>query len=102
MVSRYTGACLGLLAFAVAVSAGLTVGNDPVSTLWRALMAMFLFCVLGLIIGACAQSAINEHHRRQEAQALPDVDSTNLEVETVSGPSSNEPEEAAEAKPISA
>lgn len=66
MVSRYTGACLGLFAFAVTVIAGLWIDNPPIVTLSRAVWALVLFCALGLVVGACAQSVINEHHHRGE------------------------------------
>lgn len=66
MVSRYTGACLGLFAFAVTVIAGLWIDNPPMVTMSRAVWALVLFCALGLVVGACAQSVISEHHRRRE------------------------------------
>ena len=74
MVSRYTGACLGLIAFAVTVIAGLWIDNPPMVTLSRAVWALVLFCALGLVVGACAQSVINEHHRRREEVEIPGAD----------------------------
>ncbi len=70
MVSRYTGACLGLLAFAITIVAGLAVHNPPLVTLLRAVWALVIFCPLGLVVGACAQSVINEHSRKREAAEL--------------------------------
>ena len=66
MVSRYTGACLGLLAFAIATVAGLSVNNPPMLILSRAVSALALFCVIGLLLGTVAQAVLNEHHRRRE------------------------------------
>ena len=70
MVSRYTGACLGLLAFAITILAGTAVHNPPLVTLSRAIWSLLIFCLLGLIIGACAQSVIGEHYRQREAAEL--------------------------------
>ena len=67
MVSRYTGACLGLLAFAIATVAGLSVNNPPMLILSRAVSALALFCVIGLLLGTVAQAVLNEHHRHREA-----------------------------------
>jgi MFS family permease len=70
MVSRYTGACLGLLAFATAVIAG-TLARNPISViLSRAVFALFVFCIGGMVLGGLAQAVINEHYRRREAEVL--------------------------------
>ena len=87
MVSRYTGACLGLLAFAIVTVAGMVVHNPPMVTLSRAVAALLGFCILGLAVGACAQCAVNEHHRRREAEELPPA----------AEPSSEDTEQAASA-----
>lgn len=71
MVSRYTGACLGLFAFAITVVAGLWVENPPLVTMSRAVWALVLFCGIGLLVGACAQSVIHEHHVRRARTELP-------------------------------
>jgi hypothetical protein len=63
MVSRYAGACLGLLAFAVCTIAGVMAGLSLVDVLSRAVRALVLFCLLGLVLGAVAQSVIVDHHR---------------------------------------
>lgn len=70
MVSRYTGACLGLLAFAIATVAGLSVNNPPMLILSRAVSALALFCVIGLLLGTVAQAVLNEHHRRRREVVL--------------------------------
>jgi hypothetical protein len=79
MVSRYTGACLGLLAFAIVTVSGMVVHNPPMVTLSRAVAALVIFCILGLAVGACAQCAVNEHHRRREAEELPSATDTGSE-----------------------
>ena len=70
MVSRYTGACLGLLAFAIAVVAGLSVKNPPTLVLSRAVWALVVFCVIGLLLGTIAQAVLTEHRRRREEAVL--------------------------------
>ena len=82
MVSRYTGACLGLLAFAVTIIAGLVVHNPPTVTLSRAVWALVIFCPLGLAVGACAQGVINEHYRRRRAAEVPAPPETDEQGET--------------------
>ena len=70
MVSRYTGACLGLLAFAVAIVTGLSVNNPPMLVLSRAVWALVVFCVIGLLLGTIAQAVLSEHRRRREQLVL--------------------------------
>jgi hypothetical protein len=99
MVSRYTGACLGLLAFAITIVAGLAVHNPPMVTLSRAVWALVIFCPLGLLVGACAQSVITEHYRQREASELGaarDGDRTD------ESPGDAEDAESAEAKVVQA
>ena len=75
MVIRYLGACLGLLAFAIVVIAGIAIGNPPMLTLSRAVWALAVFCLLGLLVGACAQAIVNEHNRQREQIEIPSVES---------------------------
>ena len=70
MVGRFTGACLGLIAFAIAIVAGLSVHNPPMLILSRAVGALAVFCVLGLLLGAVAQAVLNEHYRRRQEAVL--------------------------------
>ena len=67
MVARFTGAGLGLLAFAITATSGLLVGNPIEVTLSRSILALILFCVLGLLIGGTAHCVIAEHQRQSEA-----------------------------------
>jgi hypothetical protein len=66
MIARFTGGVLGLLAFGVAASAGLVVGNPPMTVLTRALWALAIFCIVGLAVGAAAQAVVNEYVGNQE------------------------------------
>ena len=68
MAPRGVGATLGLLAFATTIVAGLWVGNPVNIILMRALSAMLLFCVIGVVIGSAAQLVVREHaHNREKA-----------------------------------
>lgn len=64
MVARFAGASLGLLAFTVAVVCGLIVRNPVTVTLSRGILALFVFCLIGMVLGAIAQMVITEHEKR--------------------------------------
>lgn len=87
MVARFTGASMGLLAFTVSASAGLLVGNPLEVTLSRSILALFLFCLLGTVLGMAAQRVINEYEREGEArikkQYRLDVPTGNVEARTM-------------------
>lgn len=77
MVARFTGATLGLFAFTITITAGLLAQNPVAVTLSRSLLALFVFCVVGLLLGSAAQKVIAEHERQREsdpAQAQPVTD----------------------------
>ncbi len=65
MIARFTGGIMGLLAFGVAASVGLVVGNPAEVVLSRALWALAVFCALGLAVGAAAQAVINEYANKR-------------------------------------
>lgn len=67
MVARCTGASLGLLAFTITVASGLFVQNPVETTLSRGVLALILFCILGLLLGGAAQWVIDEHRKQREA-----------------------------------
>ncbi|MGI0149375.1 MAG: hypothetical protein ACREDF_07585 [Thermoplasmata archaeon] len=67
MIARYTGASLGLLAFAVTSVAGLVTGNPVTVTLSRSLFALFVFCLIGLVLGGAAQLVVTEYERNRES-----------------------------------
>ena len=68
MVARYAGASLGLLAFTIAVSAGLLSQNPVSVTLSRAIFALFTFCLLGLALGTAAQYVVAENRQQRETE----------------------------------
>ena len=68
MVARFAGASLALFAFAVAVIAGLSVGNPPVTVLSRGILALFVFFFIGLALGGAAQLVLREYRTRGEAE----------------------------------
>lgn len=96
MVARYTGASLGLLAFAIAAVGGLYAQNPPFVILSRSILALFLFCLLGLLLGTAAQMVIDEHARKGE-QRIKDgfredaQDEASPDDDVISGDGENEP-----------
>ena len=68
MVARFTGAGLGLLAFAVTMTAGLLAQVPVEVTLSRSILALFLFCVGGLLLGGAAQRVVDEYKKERESQ----------------------------------
>ncbi len=70
MVARFAGASLGLFAFTVAVIAGIYVQNPVSVTLSRGISALFIFCGIGLVLGAAAQRVVDEHEHKRESEIL--------------------------------
>ena len=68
MIAQYAGAFLGLLAFTVATLAGLIARNSVVVTLTRSVLALFLFCILGFVLGYLAQLVVNERQKQRETE----------------------------------
>lgn len=68
MISRRAGAMLGLLAFSVAVAGGLYTDSTVMRTLERGLEALFLFSVLGFVLGCVAERVVREYERTREAE----------------------------------
>ena len=68
MAARYAGASLGLLAFTIVVTAGLIAQNPVTVTLSRSIFALFLFCLIGLVLGRVAQMVVAEHQRKWETE----------------------------------
>jgi len=66
MVARFAGAGLALLAFSITIIAGLAVQNPVEVVLSRGLIALFLFCMIGLVLGWVAQWVIREHVQENE------------------------------------
>lgn len=68
MVARLTGAGLGLLAFTITIVAGLLAQNPATVVLSRSILALFLFCFIGLVLGAAAQAVVTEYETSAEAE----------------------------------
>lgn len=68
MIARLTSVSLGLLAFAVSTFAGLYAQNPVTVTLYRSILALVVFSILGLAVGHAAQKVATEHLRIREAQ----------------------------------
>jgi membrane protein YqaA with SNARE-associated domain len=74
MIARYTGGILGTLAFSVSVLVGLWTGNPVLTILSRAIWALVLFCVIGLLLGAVAQYVIDDYARRRYQEVVPEAE----------------------------
>jgi putative effector of murein hydrolase LrgA (UPF0299 family) len=82
MAPRAVGAALGFLAFATSVFAGLWVGHPIRLTLSRSIWAMFIFAIIGLLLGLSAQVVVRERLRQREASLFSDEDdSADAELE---------------------
>ncbi|MCH7591896.1 MAG: hypothetical protein IH989_03815 [Planctomycetes bacterium] len=68
MIARFAGAGLGLLAFAVTTISGLIAQVPADVTLSRSILALLLFCVIGLLLGGVAQRVIDEHRKGEESR----------------------------------
>lgn len=68
MIGRHTGGILGMLAFSVSIVVGLWAGNPVAVILSRAVWALCVFCVIGLLVGGVAQYVINDYGRRRYQQ----------------------------------
>lgn len=68
MVARYTGASLGLLAFTSTTTVGLLVRNPVEVTLSCGTLALFAFCITGLLLGTGAQLVVAEHENKRESE----------------------------------
>lgn len=72
--AKVFAAVLGLTAFAVAVTAGLFAGSPGGEVLSRAMLSMAACYPLGLLLGAAAGRAIDEHIRsHRERHPLTDL-----------------------------
>ena len=63
---RRVAACLALLVFAMSLIAGLGAGNPFATTIGRALLAMAVTFVIGLILGAMGQRMLEESLQAKE------------------------------------
>jgi len=66
MMPRIAGAALGLLAFTIVLIGGLVAGNPTTVTLSRGVAALFLFFLIGLVLGTAAQWVIAEYENQRK------------------------------------
>ena len=69
-MARLTGACAGMLAFSIAIFRGLSVGNPAEIILQRAIIALIVFCLIGLILGGMARRIIVEYALDKEKELM--------------------------------
>ena len=63
---RSVGAQLGLLAFGVAILAGLYAGNSPATILLRALVIMVAACATGQALAWAGKQVLRDHLQHQK------------------------------------
>ena len=68
MVARFAGAGLGFLAFSITAFAGLFVQNPVTVTLSRSILALFVFTIIGLVLGTAAELVVREYEKNCEAE----------------------------------
>lgn len=68
MIARFAGAGLGFLAFTITALAGIFVQNPVTVTLSRSILALFLFSLIGLAVGAAAELVVREYERNRESE----------------------------------
>ncbi|MCB9851302.1 MAG: hypothetical protein H6817_11435 [Phycisphaerales bacterium] len=81
MIARFAGGVLGLFAFGVAATVGVIAGNPPMTVVSRALWALLIFCMIGLVIGQATQMVIDEYVTRQEEKLRSSSDDAGTEAE---------------------
>jgi len=70
---RLCGASLGLFAFAIAIFQGLLAGNPALVVLSRALWALVLFCMIGLIAGWVSYRVLDEHALQRSREMFSEI-----------------------------
>ena len=81
MIVRYCGAMMGLSAFGVATLAGVAVHNPPRLVLSRALWALVVFCMIGLLVGWAAQVVVNDYAARRRAVRATEQEAASQEAD---------------------
>lgn len=61
------GAQVGLVAFAVAIVAGLSAGNSAITVLSRALLAMVGAILIAQLAGYCLKLVLRDHLQRRKS-----------------------------------
>jgi hypothetical protein len=70
-------AALAMIVFAVCLLAGLNAGNPFVTVITRALLAMLVTLVIGLIVGSMAQKMLDENLKTEEEKLKNDSVNSN-------------------------
>ena len=68
MVARFTGVGLGLLAFTITIVAGVCIQNPVTVTLSRSILALFVFCLIGFVLGGAADVVVAEYEAGRESE----------------------------------
>jgi len=63
---RSVGAQFGLLAFGLAILAGLYVGNPPATILLRAVVAATVACAVGQILAGVGKQVLRDHLQKRK------------------------------------
>jgi len=63
---RSVGAHFGLLAFGLAILAGLYVGNSPATILLRALVAATAACAVGQVLANVGKQVLRDHLQKKK------------------------------------
>ncbi len=66
-MARFVASSLAFFAFALSIIGGVIAGNPASEVLSRAIFALFLFFLLGLMLGGAAQLVVSEYARQQDA-----------------------------------
>ena len=73
IASKAIAGTFALAAFAIAVIAGLAVGNDALHVLSTAVVCMIVSQVVGLLVGAACERAVSDFvHQYKETNPVPD------------------------------
>lgn len=80
---RTIAAVLGLLGFCVCILGGLWAGNPPTLVISRALWAMFIFFIIGLVTGFAARIVVREYVADRETALRRSEESTEENEEPV-------------------
>jgi hypothetical protein len=71
--TKVIASALGLSAFSTAVTAGIASGNLALDVLFRALVAMFVCYLVGLLLGMIGERTVDEHVRQYVAARVGSV-----------------------------
>ena len=76
-MTQRIAAALAMVVFAVCLLAGINAGNPFSTVISRAMLAMLVTLVIGLILGAMAQKMLDENLRTEEEKLKNDSVNSN-------------------------